>query len=37
MKTPDESRFDVVLLTVGPLMAAHVFGLVMLVVSYAHP
>ncbi len=37
MKTPDESRFDVVLLAAGSLMAAHVFGLAMLVVSVIHP
>lgn len=37
MKTPDESFFDVVVLTLGPLMAVHVFGLVMLVVTYARP
>lgn len=37
MTTPDESLFDVVTLTVGPLMAAQLFAMLMLVVTYAHP
>jgi hypothetical protein len=37
MKNPDESFLDVVVLAMGPLMAAQLFAMVMMVVSYAHP
>jgi hypothetical protein len=37
MKTPDMNLFDVELLAVAPLMAVQLFGLLMLVLAYAHP
>lgn len=36
MKNLDASRFDVVLFAVGPLMAAQLFGLMLLVLSCVH-
>lgn len=37
MMFPNENWFDEVVLNLGPLMALKVVGVVMLLVTYAHP
>lgn len=37
MKMPQESLFDAVVLNLGPIVAAYVAGMVLLLVTYTHP
>ncbi len=37
MKMPQESLFDAVSLTLGPIMAGYVVGVALLLIAYTHP